>query len=86
MSQTRGSNARSHYEIRRRYVKRFFARTLLFLAGLFVALLLGEACLRATGFSHFNPYIVDQDVGFSLRPYAAGWWRKEGLTYVTINS
>ncbi len=59
---------------------------MLFLAGVVVALLIAEVGLRLSGFSHFNPYIVDRDVGFSLRPNAAGWWRKEGLTYVRINS
>ncbi len=44
------------------------------------------SCPRVAGFTYFNAYIVDQDVGFSLRPNAEGWWRKEGLTYVKINS
>jgi hypothetical protein len=38
------------------------------------------------GYRHFNPSIVDRDVGYSLRPNAEGWWRKEGLAYVRINS
>jgi hypothetical protein len=48
--------------------------------------LIAEVCLRVSGFTYFNPYVVDRDVGFSLRPYAKGWWRKEGLTYVKISS
>jgi hypothetical protein len=75
------SSARSRYPPRRP-----FKKLLLFIAGLAIALLLAEGALRVFGFSHFNPYIVDQDVGFSLRPNAEGWWRKEGLTYVRINS
>jgi hypothetical protein len=66
----------------RRLLKKLF----LLFAGLAIALLLAEGALRVFGFSHFIPYIVDQDVGFSLRPNAEGWWRKEGLTYVKINS
>ncbi len=62
------------------------ARSLLLLGGLAVGLAIIEAALRLSGFSHFNPYIVDHEVGFSLRPNAEGWWRKEGLTYVRINS
>jgi hypothetical protein len=66
--------------------RRLFAKLLFFAAGLVFALLLAEVGLRVSGFSHFNPYIVDQELGYSLRPNAAGWWLKEGATYVTINS
>lgn len=79
MSQTPGASGR--YRLKRR-----FAKTLLFLGGLALALLIAEIALRITGFSHFNPSIVDPDVGYSLRPNAEGWWRKEGVTYVRINS
>jgi hypothetical protein len=51
-----------------------------------VALLFAEVGLRVAGFSYFNAYIVDREVGYSLRPNAEGWWRKEGTTYVRINS
>lgn len=61
-------------------------KSLLLIAGMATALLIAEAALRVFGFSHFNPYIVDREVGFSLRPNAEGWWRKEGLTYIRINS
>src|SRR3981081_3628890 len=66
--------------------RRLFARLLLLLGGLVIGLFLVEAGLRVSGYKHFNPYIVDQDLGFSLRPNAEGWWRKEGTTYVRINS
>jgi hypothetical protein len=62
------------------------ARLLLFFGSILVALLVAEVALRVYGFSHFNPYIVDADLGFSLRPNAEGWWRIEALTYVRINS
>ena len=62
-----------------------FAKLLLLFGGILVALLLAEVALRASGFTYFNPYIVDQDVGYSLRPGAEGWWKKEALTYVKIN-
>jgi hypothetical protein len=72
---------------RNRYLpRRLFKKLLLFIAGLAIALLLAEGALRVSGFSHFNPYIADQEVGFSLRPNAEGWWRKEGVTYVRVNS
>lgn len=51
-----------------------------------MALLIAEVALRVSGFTYFNPYTLDQDVGHSLRPGAEGWWKKEGLTYVKINS
>ncbi|MEP6743508.1 MAG: SGNH/GDSL hydrolase family protein [bacterium] len=81
MNQTRLSALVDRYPFRRLFKKSF-----LFIAGLAVALLLTEVGLRLSGFSHFNPYIVDREVGFSLRPNAAGWWRKEGVTYIRINS
>ncbi len=62
------------------------ARLLLVLGGTLVALLIAEVALRVSGFTYFNPYTRDQDVGYSLRPGAEGWWKKEGLTYVKINS
>jgi hypothetical protein len=62
------------------------ARLLLLFGGILVALLIAEVTLRVSGFNYFNPYIVDRDVGYSLRPGAEGWWQKEGLTYVKINS
>jgi hypothetical protein len=61
-------------------------RLLLVVGSLFVALLIVEVGLRIAGFSYFNPYMPDADVGYSLRPGAAGWWTREGRTYVTINS
>lgn len=51
-----------------------------------VALLIAEAALRVAGFKYFNPYIADREVGYTLRPDAEGWWQREGLTYVKINS
>ena len=63
-----------------------FQKILLLLAGLAIALVLAEVGLRIVGFSHFNPYIADRELGGALRPNAEGWWRREGATYVTINS
>lgn len=62
------------------------ARALLVFGGILTALLIAEVALRVSGFTYFNPYVVDPDVGYSLRPRAEGWWKKEGLTYVKINS
>jgi hypothetical protein len=70
-----------------KYFRRpFTARLFLLLGALAFAALVAEVGLRLIGFSHFNPSIADAEVGYSLRPNAEGWWRKEGLTYVRINS
>jgi hypothetical protein len=87
MSHSPGAVVGSRHKARLPYsTHRIFARSLLLLSGLVVGLTLVEIGLRVSGFSHFNPYIVDQDVGYSLRPNAAGWWRREGTTYVRISS
>jgi hypothetical protein len=81
MTETTGSATKLRPRLRRR-----FAKLLLLFGGILVALAIAEAALRVSGFTYFNPYIVDQDVGYTLRPGAEGWWKKEGLTYIKINS
>jgi len=76
----------SHIFQSRPRLRLLFARLLLLVGGILVALLIAEVALRVSGFTYFNPYIVDQDVGYTLRPGAEGWWTKEGLTYIKINS
>jgi len=71
---------------RRQRLRLLLARFLLIIGGVIAALLIVEVGLRISGFNYFNPYIVDQDLGYSLRPGADGWWTREGLTYVKINS
>jgi hypothetical protein len=66
--------------------RRCIAKLLLVTCAVLVALLVAEMSLRLYGFTYFNPYIVDEDVGYSLRPGAEGWWTLEGLTYIKINS
>lgn len=68
-----------------RKLRRLRAKLLLILAGVLCGLLAGEICLRVIGFKNLNLYIVDPDVGFSLRPRAEGWWHGEGTTYIKIN-
>src|SRR5215204_3329990 len=71
---------------RERIVRQRRQRLTLLLSSLVFALILAEIGLRLAGFSYFNPYIVDRDLGFTLRPNAEGWWTKEGSAYVKINS
>ncbi len=50
------------------------------------ALVLVEAGVLVA--NHFFPYYYcyDADRGWGLRPGASGWWRREGVAYVKINS
>ncbi len=64
----------------------FVKKILLLTGSVCVALLIVEAALRIGGYSHFNPSIADPALGYALRPNASGWWRKEGIAFVTINS
>jgi hypothetical protein len=66
--------------------RRNIGKLLLAFGGILVGLTIAELALRVSGFRYFNGYIVDQDVGFTLRPGAEGWWEREHLTYIKINS
>ncbi len=44
-----------------------------------------ELALRVAGFSHPNFYRPDPDLGWALRPGAAGRWRQEGDAPVQVN-
>src|SRR6476659_8509853 len=81
MTETSGAHKKGRLQQHPRFI-----RLLLVAGAILVALLIAEVALRVSGFSYFSPYAPDQDVGYSLRPGAEGWWKKEGLTYVKINS
>jgi hypothetical protein len=66
--------------------KRIFFKFLLLLAGTVFALLLAEVVLRVIGYSSPVFYSVDESRGFALTPNMKGWYRKEGTTYIEINS
>ncbi len=60
---------------------------LLIVAGSIVfALLVCEVALRVAGYTYPVFYTTDQTRGYALRPGAEGWYRKEGKSYVRINS
>ena len=61
---------------RRPRLRLLLARLLLIIAGVIAALFIVEVALRLGGFNYFNPYIVDQELGHSLRPSAEGWWTR----------
>ncbi len=56
------------------------------LSAIVFALIVSEVALRVAGFTYLNPYTVDPELGFTLRPNAEGWWTKEGSAYIKINS
>jgi len=56
------------------------------LISLAIGIGLAEIGLRIVGFSSPNFVMPDEYRGFSLRPNAEGWWRKEGEAYIRINS
>src|ERR1700752_67059 len=58
----------------------------LILFGLLTGLIVGEISVRLAGYSFPEFYKVDSVRGFSLRPGIEGWYRKEGESYVRINS
>ncbi|MDP9121547.1 MAG: SGNH/GDSL hydrolase family protein, partial [Acidobacteriota bacterium] len=58
----------------------------LLLASACLSLAVAEAALRVAGVSYPNFYQPDARRGWALYPGAEGWWRKEGLAYVRINS
>jgi hypothetical protein len=55
-------------------------------ASVVVALLIFEVFLRAVGFTYPVFYQPDEVRGYSLRPGMEGWYRKEGESFVRINS
>jgi hypothetical protein len=66
--------------------KRIFFKLLLLLIGTFAGLLIAEIALRVTGYSSPVFYKVDESRGYALSPNMQGWYRKEGETYISINS
>ena len=55
-------------------------------ASVAVSLAIAEAGLRIAGFSYFNLYTMDPNLGWAPSPKSEGWWTREGLAYVRINS
>ena len=61
-------------------------RVAVVLASVAFGLLIFEVFLRAVGYTYPVFYQPDEVRGYSLRPGAAGWYRKEGAAFVRINS
>src|SRR6266480_6070827 len=71
---------------KRSRARKLFAKFLLILFGFLLGALLAEIALRVAGYSYPEFYSLDQSRGYTLRPGAEGWYRKEGEAYVRINS
>ncbi len=71
---------------RQRPGKSLRAKILLILTGLFFGLMVMEVALRIIGYSYPIWYATDPDRGYGLRAGVAGWYRREGGSYVRINS
>jgi hypothetical protein len=66
--------------------KKFVGKSILIGGSVFVALMIAEVGLHIAGFTYFNPYTYDPELGAALRPNAEGWWTREGSAYIKINS
>ena len=66
-------------------MKRLAAQALLVLGTIAFTVLVFEIGVRVAGISYPMLNRHDELRGFSLRPGAAGWWRREGEAYVEIN-
>jgi hypothetical protein len=75
----------TEHKLRGRLRERLIA-ALLVGGGLTLALVLGEAMLRAVDFSFPGFHAPDDIRGSRLRPGAEGWNRREGEVFVKINS
>ena len=71
---------------KRSRAKRLFGKLLLVLMGFLFGGIVAEISLRVAGYSYPEFYRLDQMRGYSLRPNASGWYRKEGEAYISINS
>src|SRR5215203_1706022 len=66
--------------------KRFFLKFALLFISLVIALTSTEIALRIINYSFPTFYSADEYRGYVLTPRIEGWYRKEGESYVAINS
>ncbi|HCX30879.1 MAG TPA: G-D-S-L family lipolytic protein [Blastocatellia bacterium] len=66
--------------------RKLLPKLLLIMMGFLSGGIIAEVALRIAGYSYPEFYVLDQSRGYSLRPNAEGWYRKEGEAYVRINS
>ncbi|MGB8507532.1 MAG: SGNH/GDSL hydrolase family protein [Pyrinomonadaceae bacterium] len=82
------TNDASETENRRDVALKLSGRAKLFvvLGSVVFGLLVCEVALRVAGYTYPIFYTPDAARGYALRPGAEGWYRKEGRSYVRINS
>src|SRR6185436_5246070 len=66
--------------------RKLFAKLLLTAMGFLLGGLVAEVALRLGGYSAPEFYSLDYSRGYALRPETEGWFRREGVAYVRINS
>lgn len=66
--------------------RQFLTKLTLIVFGLLIGILICELGLRAAGYSYPGFYKPDANLGYVLTPGMEGWYRKEGASYVRINS
>jgi hypothetical protein len=66
--------------------KRLLVKLSLVAASLLVGLLIAEVALRVVGYTFPSFYVPDSSRGYALKAGMQGWYRKEGQSYVRINS
>lgn len=71
-----------HWSRRNRLTLKFA----LVLVSLIFGLAISEVALRIIGYSYPIFYTTDVDRGIALKPNIEGWYRKEGASFVQINS
>jgi len=67
-------------------LRSLMGKVLLVLCSILFAAALAEVMLRVIGFSYPEFYQPDATRGYALRPGKAGWYLKEGKSFVSINS
>ena len=67
-------------------VRKLLPKLFLIILGFLFGALIAEIALRVAGYSYPEFYALDQVRGYGLAPGAQGWYRKEGRSYVRINS
>lgn len=66
--------------------KRFFVKLTAIFVSLIIALTITEIFLRLMNYSFPTFYSTEQFRGYALTPNVEGWYRREGETYIRINS
>jgi hypothetical protein len=67
-------------------VRKLLPKLLLIILGFLFGAVIAEIALRAISYSYPEFYELDHSRGYGLRSRAEGWYRKEGRSYVRINS